>query len=264
MVENHPTLFTADVVERLQRALLAEGDELFSLAQDGSPVVLRALLKNRSLGEEHLLALLRQRDLAEDLLKGIHQHELATSSYRLKLTLAAHPKSPPVVLQSLLPYLFLFDLLAIILSPATTPDQKLAAERTILQRLPGISLGDRITLARRAPANLLLELLRGGEAQVVNATLDNPRLREGTLVQYLSCASASGESIAAIFAHKRWQTLPAIRLTLLKNSQTPENIYRQLLVTSPLSDLKTLRLSNRLSTIQKLLIAQELNKRRMG
>jgi hypothetical protein len=256
-----PTTFTPELVQRLQRALLAEGDELFSLVQDGASEVLRALLKNKHLAEEHILALLRRRDLGEDLLKALQQHELATSSYRLKVALAAHPKSPAAVLQALLPHLHLFDLLGISLHPGSTPDQKLAAERTIVQRLPGVPLGNRITLARRAPSTLLVELLVGGEAPVIAAALDNPRLKEGGLVQYLSGGRATGQAIAAIFRHLRWQKLPSIRLTLLKHPQTPENIFRQLLATCPLAEIRNLRLSNRLTTVQKLLVVQELTRR---
>jgi len=257
----HSSLFTPELVQRLQRALLVEGDELFSLVQDGAPEVLRTLLKNRHLAEEHLLALLRRRDLGEDLLKALHQHELATTSYRLKVALAAHPNSPTLVLQGLLPHLHLFDLLGISLHPATTPDQKLAAERTIVQRLPGVALGNRITLARRAPSTLLVELLAGGEGQVLAAALDNPRLKEGSLVQYLSKGRATAQAITAIFRHPRWQQLPAIRQTLLKNSQTPESIFRQLLASCPLAELKNLRLSNRLTPAQKLIISDELQRR---
>jgi hypothetical protein len=48
---------------------------------------------------------------------------------------------------------------------------------------------------------------------------------------------------------------------LLKNPQTPENIFRQLLVSCPLAELKNLRLSNRLTSRQKLLVVEELQRR---
>lgn len=254
-------LLTLELVQRLQRALLAEGDELFSLVQDVTPEVLLALLKNSHLTEEHLLAMLLRRDLGEDLLKALLQHELAISSYRLKFALAKHPKSPSSVLQPLLSHLHLFDLLTICLHPVTTPDQKLAAERTMVLRLPGVPLGNRITLARRAPSTLLVELLGGGEAPVIAAALDNPRLKEGSLVQYLSGGRATAQAITAIFRHLRWQKLPSIRQTLLKNPQTPENIFRQLLTSCPLSELKYLRLSNRLTVRQKILVTEEVQRR---
>lgn len=256
-----PTLITSEVVQRLQRALLAEGDELFSFVQDQNPEFLRALLKNRRLSEEHLLALLRRRDLSEDLLKALHQHDLVTTSYRLKVALATHPNCPPAVLQALLPHIHLFDLLGICTLPGTMPDQKLAAERAIILRLPGVPLGNRITLARRAPSTLLVDILAGGEASVVAAALDNPRLKEGSLVQYLSGGRATAAAITLIFQHPRWQRLPTLRLTLLKNPRTPESIFRQILTSAPLAEVKNLRLSNRLTTMQKLLVAQEIKRR---
>src|SRR5665647_3297951 len=135
MAEMHPQPgpFTPEVVQRLQRALLAEGDEIFSLVQDTAPEVLRSLLKNCHVAEDHLLALLRRRDLSEGLLKALYQHELVATSYRLKVALATHPKSPTSVLHELLPHLHLFDLLGICLLPGATPEQKLAAERAIVQ-----------------------------------------------------------------------------------------------------------------------------------
>jgi hypothetical protein len=132
-----------------------------------------------------------------------------------------------------------------------------------VQRLPGVPLGNRITLARRAPSTLLVELLGGGEAQVVTAALDNPRLKEGSLVQYLSGGRATAYAMTMIFRHLRWQKVPSIRSTLLKNPQTPLNIFRQLLPSCPLAEIKNLRFSNRLTSSQKLLIIDELQ-RRMG
>lgn len=258
---HHAWAGSLDLVHRLQRALLAEGDELFSLVQDATPEVLRVLLKNRHLTEAHGLAFLRRRDLGEDLLKALYQHELATTSYRLKVALATHAKSPPSILQALLPHIHLFDLLGICTLPGTTPDQKLAAERAIVLRFPGVPLGNRITLARRAPSTLLVDILASGEAAVVAAALDNPRLKEGSLVQYLSGGRATTAAISMIFQHPRWQRLPTLRLTLLKNPQTPESIFRQILTSAPLAEVKNLHRSNRLTTIQKLLIAQEIKRR---
>ena len=130
-----------------------------------------------------------------------------------------------------------------------------------MQRLPGVPLGNRITLARRAPSTLLVELLGGGEAPVLVAVLDNPRLKEGSLVQYLSGGRVTAPAITTIFRHLRWQQLPSIRLALLKHPQTPENIFRQLLNSCPQAELKNLRLSNRLTSIQKHLLTDELQRR---
>lgn len=253
--------FTPELARRLQRALVAEGEEIFLLVQDAAPEVLRALLKNRRLAEEHLLAMLKRRDLSDDLLKALHQHELTTACHRLKVALAAHPKTPTAVVQALLPHLHLFDLLGICLLPGSTPDQKLASERAIVQRLPGVPLGNRIVLARRAPSSLLGELLKGGEPPVVAACLDNPLLKELSLVQFLAGPLASAVAIAGIVRHPRWQNLPTLRLAIVKHPNTPEAAFRSILPTIPLFEVKNLRHSRRLSPTRKQLIEDELQRR---
>lgn len=257
-------LFTPESARRLHRALLAEGDEIFLLVQDGTPEVLRTLLKNRRLTEEHLLALLRRRDLAEDLLKALTQHELTATSHRLKIALAAHPKTPSAVVQALLPHLHLFELLGICLLAHAAPDQKLAAERAIVQRLPGVPLGNRITLARRAPASLLGELLKGGDAAVIAAALDNPLLKEMVITQYLAGPAPTTDAIERIARHPRWQHLPSIRLAIVKHPKTSDALFRQLLPGLPLPEVKNLRLSTRLGPTRLRIVEEELQRRGRG
>ena len=57
--------------QRFYIALTAGKDELFQVMEDPSMEVLQTALKNPLLDENHLLALLKRRDLSEDLLKAI-------------------------------------------------------------------------------------------------------------------------------------------------------------------------------------------------
>ena len=71
--QSHPSGIDAELGKRLYRALTAAGEELHHVLVDPHRQVLRAGLKNRNLNEGHLLALLKRRDLAEDLLKTIYR-----------------------------------------------------------------------------------------------------------------------------------------------------------------------------------------------
>ena len=256
--------FSVDLARRLHRALTADGTELFSLLQDPSGEVLQTLLKNPRLGEEHLSTLLKRRDLSEDLLKEISRLAVVASSHRLKVALSRNPGTSGVVLQGLLGQLYLFELLEICYLPGVTPDQKVAAERIILQRLPTVPLGNKLTLARRGTATLVDALLKEGDLRLMEACLQNHRLREVSILQFLHGPAAAPETISCIARHPRWQQRPNVRLALLKNPRTPAVWFTVHLSRLTSADLRGLLASKRLAPGQKRLVEEEFSKRSQG
>ncbi len=251
----------ADMVRRLRAALMASGAELFPLLQDPSAEVLRALLKNSRLSEDHLLVLLKRRDLTEDLLKAVAQLKLGEGSHRVKVALAKNPGTPGTVLQSLLPQLYLFELLQLCYLPGVTPDQKVAAERVILQRLPTTALGNKITMARRGTATLVDALLKEGDQRLMEPCLQNPRLREVSILQFLSGPHATRETISIIARHPRWKQRPNLKMAILKNRKTPAVWFTAWLPSLKTQDLNALVASRKLGPGQKHLVDEEFKKR---
>lgn len=256
--------FSVDLARRLYRALTAEATELFSLLQDPTDEVLRTLLKNPRLSEGHLLALLKRRNLSEDLLKEISRLDAVASSHRLKVGLSRNPGTPGMVLQGLLNQLYLFELLEICYLPGVTPDQKVAAERVILQRLPTVPLGNKLTLARRGTATLVDALLKEGDLRLMDACLQNQRLREVSLLQFLNGPAAAPETISCIAGHPRWQQRPNVRLALLKNPRTPAVWFTVHLPRLTSADLRGLLAAKRLLPSQKRLVEEEFGRRSQG
>jgi len=246
---------------RLHRALTASAEELFQVIQDPAATVLRAVLKNPQLGEEHLIALLNRRDLPEDLLKAVYQLGRTESSHRLKLALAKNPGTPGPIILALLPHLHLFELLDLCILPGNTPDQRYAAERQIVQRLPVTPLGNKLTLARRGPATLLAELLREGDSRIVEASLSSPRLKEVALLQFLTGPRADAETISMIARHPKWKTRPNLRLAILKNRKTPSVWFTLFLPQLGRAELRSLLASRRLAAPQRQLVESELKRR---
>ena len=255
------TTFDMELARRLHRALTADRDGIAHLLNDPSMEVIRSLLKNPLLDEGHLTLLLKHRDLAEDILAAIAGHPLAEGSHNLKVALVHHPATPIHIVPTLIPHLYLFELVAVCFLPGVTPDQRVAAERAILQRLPAVPLGSKITLARRATADVLEALLLEGNVRLTAACLDNPRLRESSLFRFLNGQGADAETISAIARHPRWKNRPNLRLAILKNSRTPLIWFTVMLPTLPLVEVKNLRVSGRLSAGQKECVAEELKRR---
>lgn len=254
----------SDLARRLQRALTGGCEELFSVIQDPALEVVRTALKNRALVEPHLLALLKRRDLSEDLLRAVYQMEQAKGSHKVRLALIKNPHLPAPILQTLLPLLHLFELADICFLPGVSPDQKLSAERLIIQRLPTTPLGNKMTLARRASTAVVAAILKEGHIALMEPCLCNPRLQEMAIVQFLRSSSTSAETISVIARHPRWKARQALRIAILKNPHTPGIWFTLWLPAMPGPEILQLAAGRRLTHSQKKLIQQEFQRRGLG
>jgi len=247
-------------VQLFQKALTGSAEELLAMMPQAVPDLLQAAFKNPALAENHLLLLLRRRDLGEDTIKSICRLSLTESSHNLKVAVACHPNTPAAQLAAFLPHLYLFELLNLCHLPEITPDQKLAAERVIIQRLPVTPLGNRLTLARRATPTVLEALLKDGDPRLLEICLSNPRIKEGTVFQFLRSGIATAETISMVARHPRWQNRPNLREAILTNPKTPLIWFTLWLPGMKTADLKRLIASNRLTSVQKKAVEERLKK----
>jgi len=261
MTENHQTDFDSNDARKFQHGLSASRDELFQLILDPNITYLQALLKNPQFNEDHLLVLLKRRDLSEPFINTLYKKQRESISHRIILALVKNPATSGTLVRNLLPQLRLFELLDLCLLPGVTPDQKLAAERAILQRLPTAPLGNKITLARRGTTNIVAELMKEGHPQLFEVCLGSPRLREVAIYQFLRGATASAETISMVARHKRWNQRPNLRLAILKNSKTPEIWFTLWLPNIQNHVLKQLSVSFRTNPVRKRLIEMEIKRR---
>ncbi len=251
----------AGLMKKLQHALNAGNEEIFQVIADPSTEVLRAVLRNPSLDEAHLLALLKRRDLHENLLRVISKLPQVTESHRLKVALAHNPNLPGSIFQSLIPHLHLFELVAICYLPAIGADQKIAVERAIIQRLPAIPLGNKVTLARRGTVAVVGALLKEGDTFLIEACLSNPRLKESDIYSFLNGPNATAETISAVARNARWQARLNIKLAVLRNQKTPLVWFSVILPKLPTGEIRKLQASRTFTGERKEEIARELKRR---
>lgn len=250
-------------LRRLHHALTADKQAIYHLLEQATPDLLQALQRNPALDEHHLLALLKQRGLAGTLFEIMQRYlENCGGSYQLTKALARHPDTPSHIGLALLPQLHLFDLAELSRCPQATPDQRMAAERLIIQRLPTQPLGNKVSLARQGSAAIAEALLKEGQPQVVAICLDNPRLKEGALHQFISSGAANAETISQVARHPSWQHRPNLQLAILKHPRTPLIWYTLWLPRLKRSAVKELALSPRLTPQQRACIKQHLGERR--
>jgi hypothetical protein len=249
---------------RLYRALTAESDELFQLLEDTSMEVLETALKNPSFAENHLLALLKRHDLSEDLIRAIYRLPMVSESRSLKKAVAKNPCTPSNLNMAILPQLDLFELVDFCHIPGISPDQKMAAERVIIQRIPIMPLGNKITLARRGTATVVEALVREGDPRYLEACLENPHLQEGAVFRFLNGPNATPDGISIVARHPRWKKRLNLQLAILKNPRTPD-IWGTLFAPHlSANDLKGVLATRKVSRSMKHLIEDELNRRISG
>jgi hypothetical protein len=151
-----------DAAGRAEQARTAAGDSLKALLHDSDEATLVALLENPALDESHLTTLLTRLDLPTSVLSGIAARPEWTSSEAVRLGLVRHPKAPRRVALSLLRQLYLFDLVKVALALSTPAEVKRVAEEVMVQRVPQIPIGQKLTLARRGPARVAGAILAEG------------------------------------------------------------------------------------------------------
>jgi len=121
---------------------------------------------------------------------------LATLPWASLLRLAQEPKAPPVVRRH--------------------------AEKKLLERLPKLTLGEKIALARRAHRPILRSLLGSRDLAVLEALLENYRMVENDVLLMIHTMGASAPGVLpAIARHRRWGSYRAVRQAIARCPHAP-------------------------------------------
>lgn len=212
----------AQKTDAAARARRARGRELAQLVESAAAEdVLLALVENPSLETSHVERLLARPELSRAVMDRIAARRDWMALPELRRAVCFHPHVPRLAGIRLLRRLYLFDLAELAMRVATPPELKRLAEELLLGRAGQLSLGQKLTLARRGPGRLAAELLAEGLRQVVGPALENPRLTEAHLLRLLARDEAPPGVVAAIARHPRWSARPGVRLALLRHPHTP-------------------------------------------
>lgn len=223
-----------------ERAARVSGDELTVLLHHPDTGVLLAALDNPALDEAQLCLLLDRKNVPSEILEEVARRKPLLKAYRVKRSLAFHPRTPRLVTLRLLKDLYLMDLVQLTLSPAIPTELKLHAEEQLIARLPQLPLGQKITLARRGPARLGGALLSEGHTQIVSIVLDNPYLTEAQILKALAREKVPPVVVQAVAHHRKWSLAYNIRLALVRHPASSLSTVLAYLPELAVSDLREL------------------------
>jgi hypothetical protein len=236
-------------------------EDVTTLIHSHSADELKRAASHEALSEELALALLERRDLPPDALEALSKNAPALKSRRVLVALIGHPKTPRHVSLPAIRHLYTFELMQLALSPAVLADIKKAAEETLVSRLEKITLGERITLARRASGRVAAALLLDSERRVVEASVSNPFLTEVLIVKALMAEKATAALVELACRDGKWSLRREVRIALLRSQFTPEEQAAQFAHSLPSGVLHELLQDARLPEAARERVQQELRAR---
>ena len=187
-----------------------------------------------ALVEDVALALLKRTDLHHEVLEQLARNANALKIRKVKMALISHPNTPRHVSVPLARQLYTFDLMKVALSPLMPADVKIAVDGVLISRLKTVTLGERLTLARRASGRVAAALLQEGESpkrkilagkirksdtmqvRVIQTALENPRLTEALVISSVLRPNAIADVLQAVAHHPKWSSRREIRTALLR------------------------------------------------
>jgi hypothetical protein len=181
-------------------------------------------LETPEANEDQILALLKRSEMTAAALEKIAKDPATAKSRKMKLALIEHLHTPRHVSLLLLRSLYTFDLMTVALMPVVAADIKIAAEESLINRLDKLSIGEKLSLARRASTRVVAALLNQSDQRIVNAALESPRLTEIMLVNALVRRDSSELLDQIVRGHAKWSLRPEIQQALQRRAdRAPED-----------------------------------------
>ncbi len=235
-----------------------------------------------ALTEDFALAILKRPDLPAEVLEQLAKNTSALKSRKIKMALAGHAHTPRHVSVPLARQFYTFDLMKLALSPGVPADVRAAVDDVLISRLKTVTVGERLTLARRASGRVAAALLldvadadgkapdstpksgrkvnagrRPREARVMQTALDNPHLIEALIINSVLRPSASAALVHAVARHAKWSCRKEIRAALLRTEYLSLARALEFSQEIPAAPLQELLNSSRLPVKIKELLLRE-------
>ena len=171
--------------------------------------------------EDLALAQLKDPDLNSDAVEQISRNASAMKSRKVRMAMASHLRTPRRIALRIVRELYTFELMQFALRPGAAADLKRIADELLLSRLPSITLGERISLARRSSTVVAAGLLLDKEPRVWQLALENGRLTEAAIVKALQRPTGPRAFVEAVSHHAKWSVRHEVQVALLRNAHTP-------------------------------------------
>lgn len=200
---------------------VASADEILAHLAELDAAAFEVAMGNDQLNEEHVLLLLKDPGLAADLLERISRAARFFKRGQIRAALCLHAKFPRVRGLEMVRYLGWRDMLRVSVRPSVHPQVRVVADQLLAERIPDLTVGERVALARMASRAVLRSLRTDTDPRVIEALLLNARCTEED-VAFMAVSSDTQPQILSVIARSRkWRARHSVRANLVKNRRLP-------------------------------------------
>jgi hypothetical protein len=188
--------------------------------------------------EDEALAVLDNPYVTPSICQQIAQNQRLTGFYSVRLKLVANKHTPQAHAVKLVHYLFWPDLVRLSVDVKVAAPVRRAIDTILVNKIDKLTLGERITSAKRCSHALIKVLLFDPDPRVFAALLLNQRLREDDLLLVAGSDRSSPAQLQLIAEDRKWSYRYAIRKALAMNPVTPRSTAASFLRTLTPRDLR--------------------------
>lgn len=201
---------------------------------------LKEILKNQKekLAENEILFILKNKNIDLEIIKLILSHKPFLVSYEVKRALLFLKLTPYQDALKLLPHMFWMDLMLLTITMNVHPVIRRAAEKKLIEKMPEMGLGEKITLAKRGSINLLLHLAKEKNTKIIEGILQNRFATEEIILSIVGNPNTSSEILGVINYSSKWKNRLNIKKALILNPNFPTFLAYHLLKTMNKSELE--------------------------
>ncbi len=182
-------------------------------------------------------AMLRSPFVTAEVITELSTVRSLSTHYEVRCAIARHRRAPEIVALRFVSGLFWRDLLEITADMRLSPAVRAVAEKYLVERLPRLTAGEKIMLARRASANVLVRLRDDPNPKVIRALLHNSRLTEKIVLPLAASEAALPRVLDLVAADSKWGSRYDIRVALSRNTRSPFKAILAILPTLRRRDL---------------------------
>lgn len=182
------------------------------------------LVSHPSFSEKWLVLFLqRGRHISREQIQQIFSNQEWRKSYRVRLYLMRCRSCPPSISMNLVATLRWVDLMQSLRVPHLTGALRKRIEHEIMEALPRLSLGEKVTLARQATRGLIKHLRMLPDQRVVDVLLLNNYFTYDDALFMANYPRIKPSALAALAKSPKWVSFLEVKLALLRNHDTPNH-----------------------------------------